>query len=428
MLRDRRRRGPYADEVAKQLPVISYVDRLLEQLERFERAFVALLDNSAVHYVNPNTPDSGVFFLNAADWGWAPSDGTTTAARMKLLGDFDEWKRRVRLLFAHPTPGVARSLDHLEAFVQRWLERDCNDHSVPSTIEAAKAIASTNFEGFRELIRLRASSGLAVVRLVPDTSALIDNPELASYVRDLSGSDAVIHITPTVLRELDDIKDGARKTQEVRDRARAIQRRLKGLRDKGNLADGVQVTNALTVRFEHREVDPPSMLPWLESTISDDRILAAAIQIQSAHPGDAALLVTSDMNLQNKAIAAGMPYMEPPPDPASLRAKLRPILGWRASKEVGSVPTVVVSNEGPATAAVVSCSATNGTVTVGPFAIGSLSPGDGSEPRDLPLIPEGPVTVTATWTDGDGERSLSWPSELPPRPARPRMTTARFAR
>ena len=410
--------------------VVSYSARLLDELQDIETSFTEILDDSEIRYVNPNKPGSGVVFLGAADWGWIPSDGKLTAARMKLLGQFGEWAHRVQLLFAHPTPEVKRTLEDLQAFVLRWLERDQDDHTIPRTIDEAKRVASANFDGYRALIRLTTTSTSPVVRLVPDTSALLDNPELGSYVHDLPVGAAVMHLLPTVLRELDEIKDAARKTQDVRDRARSLQRRLKGLRDKGDLMAGVHVTKSLVLRFETREVNPSSVLHWLDPSINDDRVLASGIQIQAAHPDDSALLVTSDMNLQNKATAAGMPYIEPPPDPASLRASLKPIVTRRQSREAGSVPTVSIANDGPAPAEELVCTiqGPGATVTVGPIALGTLGPGAQSDERDLPLLGEGPVSVHATWTDGDGVRDRSWTVEVPPRPARPRQSTARMSR
>jgi predicted ribonuclease YlaK len=65
--------------------------------------------------------------------------------------------------------------------------------------------------------------------------------------------------------------------------------------------------------LEHREVDARSVLQWLDPDVPDDRIIAAALRLQSNHPaGLVILLVTTDINLQNKADAVGLPYAEPP--------------------------------------------------------------------------------------------------------------------
>ena len=44
---------------------------------------------------------------------------------------------RLRLLFPHPTPTVAKRLDAGLGLLEKWLVREGRDHSVPSTIAAA---------------------------------------------------------------------------------------------------------------------------------------------------------------------------------------------------------------------------------------------------------------------------------------------------
>jgi predicted ribonuclease YlaK len=174
---------------------------------------------------------------------------------------------------------------------------------------------------FDRLLDIASATGSDTLRLVPDTNALIRNADLASYTRSAPATTFAVHLLPTVLSELDDLKDRG-KTQELRDKAQGVVRRLKGLRDKGNLATGVNLTKTITVQAEAREVDVRAVLDWLDPSVPDDRLLAAALRLQSDHPAGTVVLVTSDLNLQNKADAVGLPYIETPPTVASLRAAL----------------------------------------------------------------------------------------------------------
>lgn len=177
---------------------------------------------------------------------------------------------------------------------------------------------------------------------MPDTNAVLRNPDLASYWRGVDTETYVVHLVPTVLRELDQIKDrGA--TNDVRDKAQAFIRRLKGLRDKG-LSGGVALSRKVIVKAETMDVDPPTMLDWLDRSVPDDRILAAALYLQAGHPADAVVIVTSDLNLQNKADAAGVNYIETPPRPETFRAKLTAAFGERPSKEIGTVRVIELRN------------------------------------------------------------------------------------
>jgi predicted ribonuclease YlaK len=84
------------------------------------------------------------------------------------------------------------------------------------------------------------------------------------------------------------------------------------LRDHGSLAEGVKVAGRVGLRLEHREIDTSSVLSWLDPRVPDDKIIAAALRLQSDHPAGVVILVTADINLQNKADAVGLPFVEPP--------------------------------------------------------------------------------------------------------------------
>ena len=134
---------------------------------------------------------------------------------------------------------------------------------------------------------------------------------MEDYASVVNTGNYMVHIVTTVLKELDDLKDRGR-TPDVRGKADKVVRRLKGLRDRGSLAEGVMVAGKVRLRLEHREVDTRSVLPWLDPSVPDDRIIGAALRLQSDHPAGVVILVTSDINLQNKADAVGLPYVEPP--------------------------------------------------------------------------------------------------------------------
>jgi hypothetical protein len=230
----------------------------------------------------------------------------------------------------------------------------------------------------------------------------------------------VVHLVPTVLGELDDLKDRG-KTQDLRDQAQGVVRRLKGLRDKGDLAVGVALTKTMTVKTEAREVDVRGVLDWLDPTVPDDRLLAAALRLQSDHPAGSVVLVTSDLNLQNKADAVGMPYLETPATVASLQAKLVASMGWPAG---AGPPVVTLANDGPAVARTIEYSISTlpdsapPHFRAGPWSVDRLKSGEGDEQVVYGFFAH-VVLVSATWTDDDGAHELSWSIDFPGRPTPP---------
>ena len=383
------------------------VERLRAELDDIEGIALDILDRSTIRSID-NEYD-GIVVITAAEREWAPSDPALAADRMAALGRWRPLLGRLEKLFPHPTPQVTSTLEEAGGLGTRWLERpEDYDYDIPPTTTEAQRLLSDRFRALRGLVDLAAGGGDGPLRLVPDTNAVIGNPDLASYSRAVATTTFDVHLVPTVLRELDQLKDRS-PSPDVRQKAQDFIRRLKGLRDKGSLATGVTLTKTIAVRAEPREIDARAQLDWLDPTVPDDRILGCALELQLRYPSSAIVLITSDLNLQNKADAAGVPYAETPPDPRSLRAKLKPTLGYRPSKEAGQVPVVVLNNDGPRAARDIEYQVVadgRPRITVGPWQVDRLDVG-ASDTRDL-VFGGGPAVVSARWTDDDGSHEQSW--------------------
>ncbi|OBE99008.1 PIN domain-containing protein [Mycobacterium sp. 852002-10029_SCH5224772] len=288
----------------------SYLERLLTELEQLQQAYLDVLDDSTIENVDPNRGGGDIAFFGYAEWGWGKSDNNLESRRMTLLRTVREWEPRFRLLFPHPTPRVSKRLDENLGRLRKWLVRDGKKpHDIPSTIAQAKDKLTTTVGNLRDLADLLPPDDYAV-RLVVDTNALIDNPDLAAYKGTL-GNRYVIHLLPVVLRELDDLKRGGR-SEIVRQGAQAAERRLKGIRNNGDVRKGVRVASNIVAKFEHIEPIAENLPDWLDLTVPDDRLVASTLLLQSTHPGSAFHVATGDINLQTKLAAVGLPFVEAP--------------------------------------------------------------------------------------------------------------------
>lgn len=288
----------------------TYVENLLTELDGIAESYGEVVAASGIDYVNPNRHDTDIMFIGWADWGWAQSDSHLEASRMALLRRLRDWVPSFRLLFPNPTPEVAERLDEGIGHLERWLVRDGrSDHDIPPTVDEAQQKLEATLADLRTLTQLLPRDDYPV-RLVIDTNALLDNPDLAAYVADL-GRKYVVHLLPVVLREIDDLKRGGR-TDSVRDAAKRADRRLKGIRTNGDVRKGVFVAGDVIAKFEHIEPRSQELPSWLDMTVPDDRFVAATLLLQSEHPGSALYVATSDINLQTKLAATGLPYVEPP--------------------------------------------------------------------------------------------------------------------
>src|SRR5262249_35925358 len=157
------------------------------------------------------------------------------------------WQPRFRLLFPHPTPQVTKRLDEALGRLERWLVRP-RDTSVPASVETAARLVAESFADLHALTELLPADDFRL-RLTVDTNTVVDEPDLGIYRRPV-GDRYMLHLLPVVLRELDDHKRAGR-SPELREAARRADRRLKGLRDNGDVQQGVRVAGDVSAVFEH---------------------------------------------------------------------------------------------------------------------------------------------------------------------------------
>jgi hypothetical protein len=399
-----------------------YAQRLGEQLDELAGRFDELLDASSIVADTSISSGSDIVIIGAAPWRWGPSSPEATVLRMQITGDYTDWFHRVSLLFPHPTREVARELRELDKFVRKWLDRGSHDFSVPSTIAEAKTVAAGRWDRFRALLTMVTPPGGSGLRLIPDTNSILRNPDFATYGRPFDASGFTVHLIPTVLSELDKIKDQG-KTPDVREKSRKFNSHIKGLRKKGHLSAGIGLTKTITVKTEAKEVDVRGTLEWLDPDVNDDRIAAAALRLQSDHPGDTVVLITSDLGLQTKADAIGLPYEETPPATKDLQAKLDPSIKWVPGSNRHHVLEVTLANKGRVAARNVAFSIRTPpdgrTQTYGspPWEADQIRPGT-AVVETLSMFTDDGI-VKASWTDEDGDHSQEWAVNADPPPDPP---------
>lgn len=153
------------------------------------------------------------------------------------------------------------------------------------------------------------SKGLPVY--VPDTNALLYNPALEKWEFP-EAPRFVITLLPTILSELDSLKVNHRN-DAVKQKAEKLIRQIKEYRRRGNLNQGVSlVTGKIELSTIATEPNFANTLPWLDKTNNDDRFLAAVMEVMKKRIDSPVLIVSLDINLQNKAGFAAIPYVEPP--------------------------------------------------------------------------------------------------------------------
>lgn len=288
---------------------IPYAEALLIELESIRADFVAVLEKSGIYNIDPNRgAGDGIQFLGYPTFGWAPSNNALQSARMALLGRVRAFRPRFELLFPHPTPEVRKRHGEALNLLERWLQRGKGDRSVPRNISTAVVIMNKRVDVLVNARDLLPADEFAT-RVVVDTNVLIDNPDLTQFGSKLGGR-YMVHVLPVVLRELDDLKRSGR-TEGLREAAKRADRRLKMLRDNGDVTVGAKVAGDVWAVFEHVEPRADGLPTWLDLDVPDDRFIASALLLQSRHPRSMLVVGTSDLNLQTKLAAVRLAFIDP---------------------------------------------------------------------------------------------------------------------
>ena len=287
----------------------SFAERLLHELDKVEALMLELLDTSTIERFR-NDPDSGIIIV-APPYYWGKADEQQQRLQMILKQAYLDWFERFQMLFDYASEEVHAEIDATHKSIMGWIDKTDRNWDVPPTIDEAKKKSAEKMSVFRRLIRLSTASSETRIVLVPDTNALIAVPDFVSYT-NVAGQDAFqVVIVPTVLAELDHLKVTHRDA-EFREKVNAVIRRIKGLRQQGSLLEGVTVNKTIQIKMVAAEPRFDRTLKWLDKGNNDDRIIASALEIQKAEPSALVVVVTSDINLQNKAEMARLPYAEPP--------------------------------------------------------------------------------------------------------------------
>ena len=260
-----------------------------------------------------NRRDSEIFIVGPSR-AWADLDQDGRRLQSRLLEENRRLSALIRALLKHAPADSRKGLESAQKTL--WELVDQSHLTWVKTTEQAFAEAEEALDKQLELIANMFDPAGGAVIYVPDTNALLWNPDLEHW--RFGDERFTLVITATVLGELDRLKIEHRNPK-VREKAEGIIRRLKSYRGRGDLGTGVPlVTNISTIKTIAVDPKMDDSLPWLDQNNDDDRILASFVEVMREHVRTDVLLVTRDINLQNKAEYAGLPFAEPPdPSPAA---------------------------------------------------------------------------------------------------------------
>lgn len=258
-----------------------------------------------------NRDDSAVLIVGPSR-AWADLDQDGRRLQSRLLEENRRLAALIRALLTNVPDDGSKDLGRAQETLQELIDQ--SHLSWVRTTDEAFAEAEKALDTQVELIANLYDPVEGTPVYVPDTNALLWNPDLEQWRFDEAPRFLLV-LTATVLGELDRLKIEHRNP-DIRERAEGLIRRIKSYRARGELGRGVPlVTRISTIKTIALEARVQETLPWLDASNDDDRILASFVEVMREHVRTPVVLVTRDINLQNKAEYAGLPFVEPP-DPA----------------------------------------------------------------------------------------------------------------
>lgn len=266
-----------------------------------------LLNHSSIYLWN--TPGGPVLFISAdGNYSYRDLDESGRRVQARLLEEYRRYQVFLEVLLKDLPRDSLEQLSECSTVVSRTIEQE--DTWCKNTQEALDKATEALQCQLRLLGQLYDPSE-GEVAYVPDTNALLYNPRLEKWVFEETPRFTMI-LVPTVLSELDALKINHRN-ENIRERAELLIRKIKEYRRRGMLTAGIPaVKDKIDILAVATEPDIRQSLPWLDPGNNDDRFLAAVIEIMRARPRSAVALVSRDINLQNKAEFARLPFVEPP--------------------------------------------------------------------------------------------------------------------
>jgi PIN domain len=289
--------------------VTTATELLARRTESLRERVHDLLGRSGVRQMNPLRGD--IIFVGPTGF-WEPHDIEGQRLQSEILEDYSRLHDTIGVLLTGQSETVREDLEEASVTLRDLVEQTGGTW-MKTTDEAIRA-ADAALDAHLSLLERLHERGSGAAIYVPDTNALLAQPNLERWTfADASAFE--ILLVPTILVELDELKINHRN-EAVRDKAEGLIRRIKGYRGRGQLTKGVPLHKPLsTIRALATEPRMGDSLPWLDPYNRDDKFLASIVEIIRQHPRSPVTIVTLDINMQNKAEMASLPFVEPPEVP-----------------------------------------------------------------------------------------------------------------
>lgn len=249
------------------------------------------------------------FISITGDYGFEPLPNEAIQIQDKLFKKFNHIVEIIGIMLAESLGRHIKEFDSARKRILATISQ--NEYTWNKSITDEIVVNTENFEKIKNTLRSIYSNSSNEPILIPDTNALYANLDIENWGYSDFGK-FTIALTPSVLSDLDKHKIEHRN-ENVRIKANTLIKKIKEYRRRGRLSDTVSIVKDKIALFSvAMEPNFTKTLSWLDSRNDDDRLIAETIEIIREYGDRPVILVTSDINLQNKCEFSDIIFIEPP--------------------------------------------------------------------------------------------------------------------
>jgi len=286
----------------------TYLNKLSDKLIELRALKDKFLSTIEIYYHDPINDNPNILFLTAHVNHWGSKKENHEIYQIELIKQFNDFLEYLTLIEPLLPQKKLTELKKTTNLIWYWIEEK---QSAPGpNLESSIKRFNSELERYAEVIKLLNFTEVASEKiLVPDTNALISHPELSDYALVFPSKINIV-IPPTVISELDKLKVN-HKSEDIKNKVRSIISHLKGYRNQGDIINaGIVIAKTINLKMIATEPKFDKSLSWLDPNNMDDRIIVTILDVEIHNLSNEVILITNDLNMQNKALLAGIKYLD----------------------------------------------------------------------------------------------------------------------
>jgi hypothetical protein len=249
----------------------SKTERLRTSLNSMTEHFVQFMRLVPVKCVkHPNPRHVLDFFM--PDYDWEKPSEEARSLQHGIKRDYEIWIGLVKAVFSKAPNDVLKKLNEADKRFRQWLELESDwTLSLKPDFDQNEQKFRKDIYEFNELIRILEAPTNNEIIVIPDTNSIVAVSDPCAYRTLINAEKFTFLLLPTVIGELDILKNNHRNS-EFREKVKKSILRIKGWRNQGSLITGVTVDRTIKVRAVIAEPDMKTTLSWLDTKIMDDSV------------------------------------------------------------------------------------------------------------------------------------------------------------